>query len=525
MAEIIKLFDDQKAWMRSTVDSFERPQPTGEGPFQRVLSVAGTGFGKTTVASVAAWYCRKKWQPGRSLFLADTDELVGQAIKEIKKATGIIADREQGKHRASLLSEVVVGSIQTMTNGGRFERWPANHFGLVTADEAHLSMADGWQTVLNHFDGGGARSLGITATPMRGDKRDLWSWWQHLGANIGLFELIALGRLAPITVKTLPLEIDMRGIPVNDEGEFDEKQMSHVIEKSFDAVIAAFKEHGENRKTLWFLPGRDASRKFAAKLNAAGLSAMHVDGKTKGRTELLQRFEENQFRHLCNANLLMKGYNCPDIDCVVILKLTESPVAYQQMIGRGTRMFPGKTDLLVLDFLWKFDKLGVQRPTSLVARTAGEAERMQRAAEARGIDATDLRNVRELAEIESVRGLVADLLKRTGASGRQYDAREAAAVLNAPALLEYEPTDRWETLAPTPAQLASLVRDGIDPSTITSRGQATSLITHMMNRRAADNSRLATIPQIVELMRLGVKNPEQLPRREAEALLSTSPTR
>jgi len=504
--------------MRETVDAFEVGK-NGEGPFQRVLSVAGTGFGKTIVAAVAAWYARKRWNPPRTLFLADRDNLCNQAMKKIHFATGIVADREQGKHRASLKSEVVVGSVQTMAQPDRLAQWPKDHFGLVIGDEAHLSMSDTWQRVLNHFDQGGARSLGITATAMRSDDRDLWSWWQCKGADKGLFELIELGCLSPITVKTLPLELDATGINTNEEGDFDEEGLTHAIEPAFEAIIDAYEKHGEGRKTLWFLPGIEASKEFARRLNARGHAAMHVDGKTPGRNDILERYEANQFRHLVNAQLLRVGYDCADIECVVILQLTTSAVAYQQMVGRGTRLFPGKFDLLLLDFLWKFDKLGVQRPAALVARSNAEAAAIQRAAERQGVNATDIRKIRELSEDEAVRGLVAQLLERRGDKGRQYDAREAAAVLNAPQLLAYEPQAHWEKMPPTEGQLQALARDGIDTRTIRTRGEAANLITFLMGRRASDGGRLASLPQVVHLRRNGIEHPEQMSREQAKLAL------
>jgi superfamily II DNA or RNA helicase len=367
-----KLHDDQKAWCRQTVDAFEKGQH-GEGPWQRLLSTAATGAGKTVMAAAIAGYALKRWaspdgQPGRVLFLADTDELVQQAVDKFWDAAGLVCDKEKASDRASLASRTVVGSIQTLARDNRLQRFPAGHFALVIADEAHLSMAATWQRVLGHFDAGGARSLGITATPERHDGKDLFKWWQHKPAEIGLFDLIAKGRLAPITVRTVPLELDCTGVH-RAGAELDEEELTSAIEPAFDAILDAWEREGEGRKTLWFLPGIAASKEFAQRLLARGHPALHVDGTSTDRRETLARFDTGEAQHLCNAQLLTKGYDQPDIGCVVILRATQSRVAYQQMVGRGTRTAPGKTDLLLLDFLWKFDELGICRPGDLVART------------------------------------------------------------------------------------------------------------------------------------------------------------
>ncbi len=513
----VKLFDDQKEWSRSTVAAFERPT-ADRGPAQRVLSVGATGFGKTIVAAGLAYYAIKRWTPPKVLFLADTDELIDQAQKKIFWASQIPTDREKGKDRASLASKVVVGSIQTMQKAARLERYPADHFGLVIADEAHLSMADGWQRVLNHFDRGGAKSLGVTATPFRGDDKNLWDWWQVKGAEIGLFELIELGRLAPIRVTTVSLDIEATIHDDPDSEDVSDEQVAHAIEPAFDAIIDAWEKEGEGRKTLWFLPGIDPSKKFVEKLLARGHAAAHIDGTSKNRREILAAYDANRFHHLCNSDLLMKGYDQPDIECVCILKLTKSRVNYQQMVGRGTRVSPktGKKDMLLLDYLWQFGDLGVCRPGDLIARNPKQARDIQARFD-RG-EKLDLREARDLSENEGMMRLVKGLLERRGRKGETYNAKDAAALLHAPELLVYEPSQRWELLPPTDNQLAALHKKGIDTKSIKTRGEASNLMTLLTTRSIADQ---ASLKQVVILARAGVEHPEQLTFKDASARIDT----
>lgn len=510
-----QLFPDQKRWCRAAVDAFEKGVGDAD-PAKRVLSIGGTGFGKTITSGALTEYSLSRWNPKRTLFLADTDELIQQAQEKIYAVTGIPTDREKGKDRASLKSKIVVGSIQTMQNPARLNRFPQDHFALVTADEAHLSLADGWQRVLNHFDEGGANTHGITATPFRGDGKSLWDWYQVKGGEIGLFELIELGRLAPIRVETVPLEFDFDVDDDPESEELDDDQVAHAIEPAFDAIIDAWERKGEGRKTLWFLPGCDASRRFRDKLLARGHTAAHVDGKTKDRKKILAAYDRNDFKHLCNSDLLMKGYDQPDIECVVILKFTKSKVNYQQMVGRGTRISPktGKKDMLLLDFLFQFHDLGICRPGDLIGRTPAQAREIQDRLD--GGKPMDLREARDLSEIEAVHRLVKKLMNTRGRRGETYDARMAAAILNAPQLIAYEPEQQWELNAPTPRQIEFLIGRGIDVSTVTSRGQASNLIAYLSSRIDEDK---ANLKQVALLTRQGVPNAHQLTFNQAKAEL------
>lgn len=527
----MQLFDDQKTWCRATVDAFEKPQPDGAGgPFTRVMSVAATGAGKTIMAAAITDYALKRWRSPdggkpRVLFLADTDELIQQAQEKIYAFTGRPTDREKASAQASLASDIVVGSMQTLQNPTRRNRFPTGHFALTVVDEAHGSMADTWKTTMEHFHGGGSRILGITATPERGDDRDLWAWWEHRAAEIGLFDLIGKGRLAPIKVKTLPVDLDCRGVKKTKEG-LDDAQLSAALEPAFEAIVEAWERHGEGRKTLWFLPGVPASRRFAEILVERGHAARHIDGTSPDRREILAGYADNRFRHLCNANLLIKGYDCPDIACVVNLAPGKSRVAYQQKVGRGTRIAPGKENLLLLDFLWQFDRLGLVRPADLVARTAKEADRIQRQLEQaarqsdaglnESFDSLDIHDARDIADNQIVKSLLQQLVENTTRKTRTYDAATAAALLDAPQLINYEPEARWERMKPSEAQTALLAKKGIKPGTIRTRGEAARFLDTLADRQQQG---LATFKQAARLAACGIPDAAHMTFAEASAAM------
>jgi superfamily II DNA or RNA helicase len=495
-----ELRDYQRRWCRKTWEAFT--EGVDGRRFTRILSTAATGAGKTVMASALIYATIQKLK-GRTLFLADTDDLVGQAAKGIFSATGLIPSIEKASDHAGRKSHNVVGSIQTMMQPARLETWAPDHFKLVIADEAHLSMADGWQRVLKRFNGGGAWILGVTATPERGDDRDLWDFYEHLGDEIGLFELIEGGFLAPISVETVPLKIDCTTVAIQENYGDDGNEMETVLEQYWDQIIEEWKARASGRKTLWFQPGVRASKRFVARLHAHGLTAKHIDGNTPGRATVLEEFERGDFQHLSNAQLLQKGYDCPDIECVVILRPTQSRVAYQQMVGRGTRIAPGKEDMLLLDFLWEFqDRMKPIGPADLATREPRRREALAQAFRDGAGAKIDLGDAFTDFERDQAKKLVTKL-RELAMSRRamKFDAREIAVAFDQPELLDYVPTARWEQQPPTPKQIEMLVKAGVQVSGIQTAGEASKIIEFIINRRTEGH---ATLKQAAALLANGV---------------------
>lgn len=513
------LRDYQKRWCRKTWDAFT--VGVDGQRFTRVLSTAATGAGKTIMSGAMIWSVIKKFN-GRCLFLADSDELVSQAAEEILGATGLIPSIEKAEQYAGLKSHNVVGSIQTMSQPKRLERWDPSHFKLVIGDEAHLSMAATWQRVLKHFnqDGSGAWILGVTATPERGDGKDLWSFYEHLGDEVGLFELIDAGQLVPITVETVPLSIDCTGVAIREDYGDDGNEMEDVLEHYWDAIIEEWKKRAGDRRTIWFHPGCRASKRFTARLQYHGITAAHIDGNTPNRAELLKQFERGDFQNLNNAQLLQKGYNCRPIDCVVILRPTRSRVAYQQMVGRGTRLFEGKNDLLLLDFLWEFEeRMKPIGPADLVTRDPRRREGIAAAFRGAGGEKRSLSQASIEFDREQTKQFIARL-QQAAAQGRgmRFDARDIGFAFNQPELIDYAPTSNWERSPATDRQKEALRKAGIRTGRGMTKGEASKILDYMATRRG---EALCTIKQAAALIGFGETDAADVGFEEASARLDT----
>lgn len=511
------LRDYQQRFCRLVVAAFLKGCE-GQGPFSKVLGVAATGAGKTIMAAALVWWIVKKpIRTGRVLMLADTDELVQQAADKILAATGLIPDIEKAASHASLESDVVVGSIQTLSR--RLERWPQEHFDLVIADEAHLSMAKNWQRVLGHFEGGGGRVLGITATPERGDGQKLMRYYDHIADEIGLFDLIERGHLAPITVQVCPLKIDCTAIATKKrglkKGDFDDQELEEAIEPYLEAVIDEWQQHAGDRCTLIFHPSIRASKKFTAMLQERGIAAAHVDGTSKDRKEILKRFESGEIQVLNNAQLLTKGYDCPRISCIINLRPTKSRTQYLQMVGRGTRNCDGKVDCLLLDFLWQFQELGIMRPAALIAK-GDEHEEAVAAVMNRGKPMA-LGEASDEAEREREQQIIRQLKKAAERATReQYDARVLGALLHQPDLIDYEPRAKWERHQLTRGQKNFLEKQGVDTRTVKGLGHGAKIMHALAERRKHGK---ATPRQVAELVAMDVPDAVQMTFTEAMGIL------
>lgn len=482
--------------------------------FDKQLLVLPTGGGKTIVFSHLA----AALQPKKTLILAHREELIDQAIAKLYAATGIVAQKEKASFRASLRAPVVVASVQSMVR--RLDFWPAQQFGLVVADEAHHAVSDSWQRVLNHFDPV-AKVLGVTATPDRGDKRNLGSYFENVAHEVQLFELVNAGFLSRIVCKSIPLQIDLAGVR-STAGDFNDADLGGVLAPYLDAIADQLAAHAFFRKTLVFLPLIATSKAFAACLEERGFRVDHVDGQDPERAEKLARFGRGETDVLCNAMLLTEGYDEPATDCVVVLRPTRSRGLYSQMVGRGTRISEGKQNLLLLDFLWMHERHNLIRPANLVASSDQQAADITTLIEEREAggdqDELDLEGLVGEAQQKREAKLREELAQRASRKAKEFDAIDWALSMGAHDVVDYEPAMKWEEQPVSEGQAGVLRRAGFDLETITCRGMASKLIDLVITRSKLN---LCTAKQMRMLAKLGHPNPASATFAEARSFLDS----
>jgi superfamily II DNA or RNA helicase len=443
--------------------------------YRKQLGVLATGGGKTIVFSHIADARRQQGQ--RTLILAHRSELIEQAADKLHKATGIVADIEKADRWASKAAPVVVASVQTM-QGDRLQRWAPDHFGLVVVDEAHHAISPQFRSVLTQFDTH-AHVLGVTATPDRGDKRNLGEYFENIAFEVGLFDLIP-EYLSPITIKSVPLEIDLSKVN-QTAGDYDPSQVGDALMPYLEQIARAIMEHASFRRVLVFMPLIATSKAFVEVCQRLGMTAAHVDGYDPDRKETLQRFAAGEFDLLSNAMLLTEGYDDPGIDCVVNLRPTRSRSLYSQIVGRGTRKADTKTNLLLLDFLWSHQRMNLVRPAHLVAGSEEEAEVITKLAEDKSAGGAtqedmDLQALATESTEKRHEALRKKLEEHRNKKATTFDAAEWCLKMGQPDLCDYEPTMKWERDTITVKQAAILKRAKIDLQTVTGKGHANRLI-------------------------------------------------
>lgn len=327
------------------------------------LIVMPTGCGKTVVFSAVVNESIQKKQ--RVLILAHRGELLNQATEKLSNMYGIDSAIEKGsKNSLESNASVVVASVQTLCKQGRLDKFDSDYFDVIIVDETHHCMSNSYQRILSHFEN--ANVLGVTATPERGDGQSIMNYFEKVAYEYSMEEAIRDGYLAPVLAKVIPIELNLYHVKTT-AGDYNPGDVSDLLSRYFEAIAKELVRWAKDRKTVVFLPQVSTAQTFCEILKNHGLNAVEINGKTNNRDEILSDFQDGKYDIICNTMLLTEGWDCPSVDCVVVLRPTKMKGLYQQMVGRGMRLFPNKKNLLLLDFLWKSKKNAACSPASLVS--------------------------------------------------------------------------------------------------------------------------------------------------------------
>ena len=449
----------------------------------RTLLVLPTGCGKTIVfASVTA---DRVSAGDRVLILAHRGELLEQAADKLRQAVGLgCAVEKAGESCLGSWYRVVVGSVQTLMREKRLEQFPPDYFGTIVIDEAHHAVSDSYRRILDHFSD--AKVLGVTATPDRGDMRDLGAVFESLAYEYTLPRAIREGYLTPIQALTVPLTLDISGVSMQS-GDFKASEIDTALDPYLEQIAGEMAQLCADRKTVVFLPLVKTSQKFRDILNASGFRAAEVNGESADRAEVLADFDAGKYNVLCNSMLLTEGWDCPSVDCVVVLRPTKVRALYCQMVGRGTRLNPGKGNLLLLDFLWMTERHELCHPASLICESEEVARRMtENLAEETGCPVDLEEAVQQASEdviAQREEALAKQLEEMRKRKRRLVDPLQYEMSIQAEDLADYVPAFGWEVLPPTAEQQEALSRAGILPDGVESAGKARLLLDRLAKRR------------------------------------------
>lgn len=347
----INLRDYQESALNSVIKDFQ-------GGVNRQLIVLPTASGKTFVMAAVAKYFNKK-----VLIVAHREELLLQAQDKFKlywpeADIGICkAERKEYNH------QIVIGSTQTCSRPGCLRQLKKKGFDILMIDETHHAPASTYQRIIKDLGFGDKTKkllIGVTATPMRSDKKQLGDFFDKMVYSKTAGELIQSGHLAPVSGRRILTSFNLNKVHTR-MGDFAVNELASVVNTKDrnKFVVEKFKEHCPTRKAIVFCVDVKHCQDTAQAFNTQGIIAEPVWGNMDKdlRKRVLKGFSKANIQVVTSCGVLTEGFDEPSIQAIVMARPTKSKGLYIQMAGRGLRKNPGKEDCLVLDFTDQYHNL------------------------------------------------------------------------------------------------------------------------------------------------------------------------
>jgi len=377
---------EPKTYQREMLEQLVAERTHGR---HRNLLVAATGTGKTVVAAFDYRNtCRLVGGRPRLLFVAHREEILRQGLRTYREVLrdpdfgDLLSGTHEPEHHDHLFA-----TIDSVTSRNLLSTWGAAHWHTVVVDECHRLAADRFDTFARNVQP--AILLGLTATPERSDGKPLTPYFDHRpdgspAVELRLWHALDLQLLAPFEYYACDDETDFSSVPWDQPGERD--AIAHLVNANAVRARLVVKEwirlaaEPRRSKALVFCVSVAHAEFMTDWLNRAGLPAACVVGATPAdeRRRAPQRLASGELCALVTADLYNEGVDLPLVDTLLLLRPTQSPVLFQQQLGRGLRLAPNKDSCLVLDFVgqhrsdFRFDRL-LSGMTGLARRELLEA--------------------------------------------------------------------------------------------------------------------------------------------------------
>jgi ATP-dependent helicase IRC3 len=316
---------------------------------RRSLVVIPTGGGKTVIFSHLP-IIRPNSTP--MLVLAHREELLDQAKEKILIANpDLVVEIEQGARTAGRV-DVVVASVATLgrANSKRIEKYPRDYFKVIITDEAHHAAAPSYGRIYDYFQG--ALSIGVTATPQRGDKIRLTDVFDEVVYFKSILEMMEDGWLSSLVGYRVKSNTDITDIKTR-AGDYDDGALAEAVdnEDRNNLIVKSYKELLDGEKTIVFCASVKHAEDLNDKFNQHNIAAAVIIGTTPSeeRKEIRAKFRSGEIKVICNVAVLTEGFDEPSVTGIIIARPTQSHLLYTQIVGRGTRIFEGKEHCKIID--------------------------------------------------------------------------------------------------------------------------------------------------------------------------------
>ncbi len=349
----------------------------------RNLLVSATGTGKTVMAALDYAGLREQLDRSRLLFIAHREEILDQSLATFRYALrdASIGEKWVGGARPTRF-EHVFASIQSLSASG-LDALAADHFDVVIVDEFHHAAAGSYEKVLNHLEP--VELLGLTATPERSDGLPILGWFDdRIAAELRLWDAIDQQHLAPFLYFGIHDGLDLTDIPWRRGRGYEIEALTNRYTSS-DAwarlVVKQVNDHADvgSMRCLGFCVSVEHAQFMARHFNHHGIASVAVwgDSPRADREAALRDLAAGDVKVVFSVDLFNEGVDVPNVDTVLMLRPTESPVLFLQQLGRGLRKAKGKSYCTVLDFVgthrkeFRFDR----RYRALLGGTRRDVER------------------------------------------------------------------------------------------------------------------------------------------------------
>ncbi len=327
------------------------------GQHQNLL-VAATGTGKTVMAAIDYARLRDRLPRSRLLFVAHTFEILNQSLLTFRHA---IRDPEFGElwvaGRRPERWEHVFASIQSLSAAG-LEHLDPEHFDVVIVDEVHHGAASSYSALLDRVKP--RELLGLTATPERTDSLPILDWFHgRISAELRLWDAIDQSRLVPFEYYGIHDGSDLTGVGFTRGKGYDVDGLTNIYTANDTwarLVLSQLEQRVDDTRAmsaLGFCVSIDHARFMARVFNENGVPAIALwgDSPRDERAKALAKLTRGEISMLFSVDLFNEGVDLPNVDTLLLLRPTDSPVLFLQQLGRGLRKVGNKAGCLILDFI------------------------------------------------------------------------------------------------------------------------------------------------------------------------------
>lgn len=370
-----------------------------------------TGSGKSAVIAALVDRCRSK--DGYTLMVTHNQELVAQNYAALTRFYGAdgVGVYCSGLNSKTIGTASTYGTIQTLYRA--LDKLPEPD--AIIIDECHRVGFSGGDT--KQYDAlfkafPKARKVGMSATPYRLAGGPIIGstekhWFDDLCISIDVPTLVAQGYLAPLISVASRVQLDLKGVKKTG-GDFNLAEVDPLMKSEWiTEVLKTVQKHAATRKhILVFAPTVRTAELVATLAKGLNLTALAVHGGTKDRDGTLAAWKRGEAQLMSSCLMLTTGFDFAALDCIVDLSPTESQGLHVQKLGRGTRIAPGKTDCLVLDFAGNLARHGgiAAEPTFTQELDDGTLRTVKRAAPIMNTVQRKLKSVVALEALDPMSG-------------------------------------------------------------------------------------------------------------------------